>query len=632
MMKRAVRIACVVTLLGLCTTALAVVPSSMSVQGRLTDGSGSPLLAGSKTLTFKIYSDPTGAFLVWPDATGEVQTVTSDGNGLWTTRLGALKPLTEDIFADTTLYLEVTVDDGVNPPTAMPLVRLTSGPYAHRVATVDGATGGEILSKVTIGPGNRALGLRAHAVGENNKADGDYSVAFGILNESLSDGSSVTGGINNEASDTLAHVGGGSINSASAPYTVVGGGQDNTNAGRAGFIGAGLRNDLTEAGSVIAGGHDNSVTGFLSAVVGGEDNECINSAGFIGGGRSNTVTNREAAIVGGVGNEARGLNSFIGGGQYNIADGSYSVVGGGGGPDPHDSNAALGDYSTVPGGSRNKAIGDYSFAGGQSAQATHSGSFVWGGSSGAYSSAPEQFIVRAPGGVGITTNIPLGPLHVQEQNIALDDAHLQEDDIIAEDDDAVLGLYSGEGGVAGSGIALGEVTSVEGLIDKWAILRQTSGGGAGLRITYGSSSNPYANTTVMHLEDNGNVGIGTTSPSNRITLPNSASSSGRGLANRWDTYSSRRWKHDIETIDNAVETVEHLRGVTFKWNENDANDLGLIAEEVGDVLPEVVQYEDNGVDAQSVDYARLVAVLIEAVKEQQQQIDRLESEMEQMRQ
>ena len=47
------------------------------------------------------------------------------------------------------------------------------------------------------------------------------------------------------------------------------------------------------------------------------------------------------------------------------------------------------------------------------------------------------------------------------------------------------------------------------------------------------------------------------------------------------------------------------------------HDIGLIAEEVGEVVPEVVAYEENGVDAKGVDYARLTAVLIEAVKEQQ---------------
>jgi hypothetical protein len=49
----------------------------------------------------------------------------------------------------------------------------------------------------------------------------------------------------------------------------------------------------------------------------------------------------------------------------------------------------------------------------------------------------------------------------------------------------------------------------------------------------------------------------------------------------------------------------------------------MIAEDVGKVIPEVVAYEENGIDAQSLDYARLTAVLVEAVKEQQGQIEGL---------
>ena len=54
---------------------------------------------------------------------------------------------------------------------------------------------------------------------------------------------------------------------------------------------------------------------------------------------------------------------------------------------------------------------------------------------------------------------------------------------------------------------------------------------------------------------------------------------------------------------------------------NGKHEIGVIAEEVGAVVPEVVTYEKNGVDARSVDYTRLTALLIEAVKQQQREID-----------
>ena len=109
-----------------------------------------------------------------------------------------------------------------------------------------------------------------------------------------------------------------------------------------------------------------------------------------------------------------------------------------------------------------------------------------------------------------------------------------------------------------------------------------------------------------------NVGIGTTAPGNILTIQQNSATD--PIADAWTTYSSRRWKTNIETIANPLETVQALRGVTYNWKESGKHDIGLIAEEVGEVIPEVVAYEENGIDAKSVDYARLVVVLIEGMK------------------
>ncbi|HEX7400991.1 MAG TPA: tail fiber domain-containing protein, partial [candidate division Zixibacteria bacterium] len=123
------------------------------------------------------------------------------------------------------------------------------------------------------------------------------------------------------------------------------------------------------------------------------------------------------------------------------------------------------------------------------------------------------------------------------------------------------------------------------------------------------------------------VGINLTNPAYAIDLPNNANASGQGRANAWNTYSSRRWKENINPIEDALDKVLALRGVSFQWKESKKHDLGFIAEEVGDVVPEVVTYEENGVDAQSMDYARLVALLVEGIKAQQKEIESLKSEV-----
>ncbi|MDE0041376.1 MAG: tail fiber domain-containing protein [Candidatus Poribacteria bacterium] len=116
----------------------------------------------------------------------------------------------------------------------------------------------------------------------------------------------------------------------------------------------------------------------------------------------------------------------------------------------------------------------------------------------------------------------------------------------------------------------------------------------------------------------GNIGIGVTRPENLLTVERSSETD--PIADGWTTYSSRRWKTEIKRLEGALDKVGQLRGVSFDWREDGKRDIGLIAEEVGEVVPEVVVYEENGRDAKSVDYARLVPLLVESIKEQQQVI------------
>ncbi len=110
------------------------------------------------------------------------------------------------------------------------------------------------------------------------------------------------------------------------------------------------------------------------------------------------------------------------------------------------------------------------------------------------------------------------------------------------------------------------------------------------------------------------VGIGTATPSNILTI---AQGAGHPLSDGWATFSSRRWKTNIQTLHSALAKVEQLRGVSYDLKANGQHEVGVIAEEVGVVIPEVVTWESDGKDAQSVDYGRLTALLIEATKEQQ---------------
>ena len=84
-------------------------------------------------------------------------------------------------------------------------------------------------------------------------------------------------------------------------------------------------------------------------------------------------------------------------------------------------------------------------------------------------------------------------------------------------------------------------------------------------------------------------------------------------------------KKDIQTVQSPLDKVKQLRGVEFTWKKDDKPSLGLIAQEVEEVLPELVNTGENGI--KSVQYGNLVALLIEAIKEQNLEIETLKAEM-----
>ena len=76
-------------------------------------------------------------------------------------------------------------------------------------------------------------------------------------------------------------------------------------------------------------------------------------------------------------------------------------------------------------------------------------------------------------------------------------------------------------------------------------------------------------------------------------------------------------------LNGALAKVLKLQGVGYDLKQGGEHQIGLIAEDVGKVVPEVVEWEADGIDARGMDYARLTALLIEATKEQQTEIERL---------
>jgi hypothetical protein len=139
---------------------------------------------------------------------------------------------------------------------------------------------------------------------------------------------------------------------------------------------------------------------------------------------------------------------------------------------------------------------------------------------------------------------------------------------------------------------------------------------------YDNTSHNFRNrggsTFYMVINASGNVGIGSTSPAYKLDVSGSIRATGDIIA-----FSDARVKENVQTVENALSKVVSLRGVTYTRNDSEdkSEKIGVIAQEVLEVLPQVVQQDDKG--NYSVAYGNMVGVLIEAIKEQQQQIDDL---------
>lgn len=336
-------------------------------------------------------------------------------------------------------------------------------------------------SAVSGGGWNTASGWRAFVgAGQDNTAAADKStIGGGEDNTALGRYATVSGGDTNTASGYRSAVGGGYHNWANASYATIGGGgaadpfdreaTNNTVYDDYGVIGGGGNNTVgsddgdttNHAFATIGGGSGNTAGAGHDTVAGGHNNTadgfhcgthfCHAGPASVGGGEDNEATGVHSTVAGGHGNTAEGsaTASTVSGGFSNTAGGAGSAVGGG------FSNVADGYRATVPGGHNNTAGNSHSLAAGTGATAAHDGTFVWSDSTDIsqnafQSTAADQFLIEARGGVGIGTDSPTdqldvgGNLSVREGGINTDGSgHLfllpddsqDFDDVVVGDED-----------------------------------------------------------------------------------------------------------------------------------------------------------------------------------------------------
>jgi hypothetical protein len=115
------------------------------------------------------------------------------------------------------------------------------------------------------------------------------------------------------------------------------------------------------------------------------------------------------------------------------------------------------------------------------------------------------------------------------------------------------------------------------------------------------------------------LGIGSLTPTSRLDIIGDIRVSGIVTAGDFNSTSDRKLKTNIQPIANPIEKVLQISGVSFNWKETGKPTLGVIAQEIETVLPELV----SDTDPKTVNYNGLIGLLIECVKDQQKQIDEL---------
>jgi hypothetical protein len=151
----------------------------------------------------------------------------------------------------------------------------------------------------------------------------------------------------------------------------------------------------------------------------------------------------------------------------------------------------------------------------------------------------------------------------------------------------------------------------------------SGGGGATIYLngaTRGGTTTAASNTIVVATDGEFYITNGAANSTKFLI----ASNGNATLSGTFTENSSIRYKENVETIKYGLDKVLQMRGVTYDKKDNGVKEMGVIAEEIYDVLPEVVLKNEEG-EIDSVSYGRITAVLIEAIKDLKKEIEDLKA-------
>lgn len=394
------------------------------------------------------------------------------------------------------------------------------------------------------------------------------------------------------------------------------------------FIGGGLQNKMCYSSyNFLGSGCCNRTIGSLYSVIGGGCcNTLYNSYAFVGGGRSNTSTKNCSVVVGGQSNTNDGIMSFIGGGYLNCITTNTNCASITAGYDNHIAGCL---HNSIGAGCQNCIV-----------STTYGTSNRIGGGQ-----------LNRICGTNVSYNTIAGGWSNQMCNTYCS--------IIAGGrSNCITTCYLSTIGGGGSNYVCGRASTITGGENN-CICNNTCGcasilGGCNNRICTAKFASAVGLANIVNHDCSHVIGAGLTSTTTRTTYMNNATiachlqvggtTTMNTTTGRIDATndvvafatSDRRLKENIKPIKNALCKVIGVSGNTFDWKKlseqevkdihgNTGRDVGVIAQEIEEILPEAVTTRDSGYKA--VNYEKIVPLLIEAIKDQQKQIDELKSKV-----